>query len=127
MTASVGGTLNSFQRFGAFEAGPRMGLPVWSAGSSPFLGCLRPEGRTPNEEEPRIAEAHLGRRTDSGIPYLAPEIQLLYKAKAGTLAKDDADFEVALPLLGADARRWLLACLERRFPGGHGWVERLLR
>jgi len=69
--------------------------------------------------------ATLGRRTDSGIPYLAPEIQLLCKAKAETLAKDDADFEVALPLLGAEAKRWLLACLGRRFPGGHTWVRRL--
>ena len=116
---------DGLQRFAGSKAGAPARGPVCSAGFSPSVETLRPEGRTPNEEKPRIAEAHLGRRTDSGIPYLAPEIQILYKAKAETLAKDDADFEVALPMLGAEARRWLLACIERRFPGGHRWVERL--
>ena len=67
----------------------------------------------------------IGRRTDDGIPYLAPEVQLLYKARERTLAKDDADFEAAFPLLPPEARKWLLGCLARRFPDGHCWAERL--
>lgn len=67
----------------------------------------------------------IGRRSPAGVPYLAPEVQLLYKAKPQTLEKDQADFEVALPLLAAPACAWLLRCLEKRFPGGHGWVEKL--
>ena len=43
--------------------------------------------------DPRITGpiAALGRTTDSGIPYLSPEIQFLYKARRETLGKDDAD------------------------------------
>ena len=33
----------------------------------------------------------IGRQTEDGLPYLAPEIQLLYKAKAPR-PKDEADF-----------------------------------
>ena len=69
--------------------------------------------------------ARIGRRTPAGVPYLAPEIQLLYKAKAETLDKDRADFDVAVPLLDARARRWLTRCLERRFPEGHAWIDAL--
>ncbi|WP_374208167.1 MULTISPECIES: hypothetical protein [Streptomyces] len=39
-----------------------------------------------------------GRTSPSGIPYLAPEVQLFYKAKA-TRDKDETDFEAVLPLL----------------------------
>lgn len=64
----------------------------------------------------------LGKRTASGIPYLSPEIQLLYKAKAEILDKDKADFEATVPLMSQQARSWLLRCLERRFPDGHEWI-----
>ena len=67
----------------------------------------------------------LGRRTASGIPYLAPEIQLLYKAHSKTLEKDEADFQVAVPLMEDSACTWLLECLEKRFPDGHTWIEEL--
>ena len=67
----------------------------------------------------------IGRQTSSGIPYLAPEIQLLYKAKSETLDKDQADFEVAAPHLTKRASRWLLNCLEKRFPDGHPWIRAL--
>jgi hypothetical protein len=67
----------------------------------------------------------LGRRTASGVPYMAPEIQLLYKAHVKTLEKDEADFRVAVPLMEESACTWLLACLEMRFPDGHAWIEQL--
>lgn len=57
--------------------------------------------------DPRIRRAlcALVWRRD-GIPYLAPEVQLLFKAKAPR-AKDEADFEAALPLLDGVQREWL--------------------
>jgi hypothetical protein len=67
----------------------------------------------------------IGRVTSSGIPFLAPEIQLLYKAKANTVEKDEADFQAVCPLLDSEARDWLRQCLNRRFPGGHPWLDRL--
>lgn len=55
----------------------------------------------------------------SGLPVLAPEIVLLYKAKAPRPA-DEADFRAALPALGRDARGWLAAALAQCHPG-HPW------
>ena len=66
----------------------------------------------------------IGRFTPSGIPYLAPEIQLLYKAKDSTLEKNEADFRAVLPYLAPKARDWLRQCLNRCFPGGHPWLDR---
>lgn len=67
----------------------------------------------------------LGRTTPDGVPHMAPEIQLLYKAKAETIAKDQSDFEAAVPHLTPRAQVWLLARLERRFPDGHNWINSL--
>ena len=67
----------------------------------------------------------LGLRTAAGIPYLRPEIQLLYKAKSATSTKDQVDFDLTVPELSRDAQRWLLQCLERRFAGGHQWADQL--
>jgi len=51
------------------------------------------------------------RQSTDGLPYLAPEIQLLYKSK-DRRQRDDADFAVIEPLLPVDARRWLQDVLE---------------
>ena len=67
----------------------------------------------------------LGLQTPTGIPYLCPHIQLLYKAKQYTLAKDQSDFDLAVPLMAPEEQRWLLSHLERRFPDGHPWIEQL--
>jgi hypothetical protein len=62
-------------------------------------------------------------REPSGIPYLAPEIQLLYKAKYHR-PKDDADFDVAFPLLETRRRAWLAEALARFHPADP-WLARL--
>jgi len=62
--------------------------------------------------------------TGSGIPYLKPEGALLFKAKATTRTKDEADFAVCLPHLDPRARRWLQEALAITHPG-HAWIERL--
>lgn len=61
--------------------------------------------------------------TSDGIPYLMPEIVLLFKAKHDR-PKDHADFEGTLPLLDDQQRTWLGAGLARVHPG-HVWLERL--
>jgi hypothetical protein len=45
-------------------------------------------------------------RTESGIPYLVPEIQLFYMSTSPR-PKDQIDFDAALPLLSAAQRQWL--------------------
>lgn len=58
-------------------------------------------------------------RTGDGIPFLAPEVQLLYKAgsRGGVRPKDQADFDTVLPHLDATRRRWLRNAL----PSEHAW------
>ncbi|WP_246565484.1 nucleotidyltransferase domain-containing protein [Paenibacillus faecis] len=58
-------------------------------------------------------------RTTNGIPYLSPEITLLYKSK-GTRPKDDIDFENTFSQLDFEQRRWLQASL-RMIYGEHPW------
>ena len=63
------------------------------------------------------------RRNGDDIPYLAPELALLFKAKA-TRPKDQADFDDVLPLLAPAQRSWLAGALRRIHPG-HKWLDRL--
>jgi hypothetical protein len=67
--------------------------------------------------------ATLGLRTETGIPFLAPEVQLAYKARAQR-PKDDADFALIGPLLDQDRRAWLVAALNAAHPG-HRWLAQL--
>jgi hypothetical protein len=123
------------------------GLKPWPAGefqSRPFddIWCRRAEGspwvlqlmlldtdgdRWVFKRDPRIHGPieTLGLRTSSGIPYLRPEIQLLYKAKRETLVKDQSDFDLAVPQMPGEAQAWLLSHLEKRFPKGHPWITSL--
>ncbi len=57
------------------------------------------------------------------IPFFAPEIVLLYKAKAAE-AKDEADFATVVPRLEPEGRGWLRQALETAHPG-HPWIRRL--
>jgi aminoglycoside-2''-adenylyltransferase len=61
--------------------------------------------------------------TAAGMPYVAPEIVLLFKAKA-VRPKDELDFERVRPRLTDGAARWLRDALERVHPG-HRWLETL--
>ena len=63
------------------------------------------------------------RRTGDGIPYLAPELQLLMKAK-GRRPKDDADFANVVGTLDDEARAWLRSALGRVHPD-HDWLTEL--
>ena len=59
----------------------------------------------------------------TGLAVLAPEVELLYKAK-GTRPKDRADFDAVLPHLDDPAKAWLLVGLRRLF-ADHEWTSRL--
>jgi hypothetical protein len=62
----------------------------------------------------------LGRVSADGVPYIAPEVALLYKAKAPMRDRDDADFARMLPRLSPSARAWLRGALDIAHPG-HTW------
>jgi hypothetical protein len=57
------------------------------------------------------------------IPYLVPEIQLLYKASR-TRPEDEADFERTAPHLSAHARAWLRRAIASLDPA-HRWLRSL--
>jgi len=63
------------------------------------------------------------RPSASGVPVLAPEIVLLYKAKHRR-AVDEADFRAHAPLLPAAARAWLADALAICHPQ-HAWLAAL--
>jgi len=65
--------------------------------------------------------ADMGLTTDAGIPYLAPEIQLLYKSGTGQ-QKDLDDLTSVLPVLPRQGAEWLLCCLQEQYPTGHPWI-----
>jgi Aminoglycoside-2''-adenylyltransferase len=75
----------------------------------------RPEIRRPLVE--------VVRRDARGIPYLAPETQLLYKARHQR-ERDQGDFDRVQPHLDQQARQWLHDALVRSEPG-HVWIAAL--
>jgi hypothetical protein len=68
--------------------------------------------------------ADIGRRSAEGIPYLAAEICLLYKSPRLNIARSQADFDSAAPLLGEVARRWLRAAVQM-LDTEHAWLSLL--
>lgn len=66
--------------------------------------------------------ASLGVQVD-GVPALAPEVILLFKAKAPR-ERDEMDFANALPALGEKRKEWLREALAAAHPG-HAWLARL--
>jgi hypothetical protein len=52
-----------------------------------------------------------GRRHRDGIPFLAPEVVLLLKARSKA-ERDQRDVQTALPVLSAEQRSWLRDTLE---------------
>jgi hypothetical protein len=70
-----------------------------------------------------LPRASAGGRTAAGIPYVAPQIVLLFKAKA-MRDKDQADFAAVAPRLSDEARAWLTHALRASHPG-HPWIDSL--
>lgn len=63
------------------------------------------------------------RRGQDGIPFLAPALVLLYKAKSPRPC-DERDFEQARGALSRKERRWLKDAIQLVHPG-HEWLGRL--
>lgn len=79
-----------------------------------------------SRRDPRVRRAirELGATSPDGVPYLLPEVQLYYKAQDPRRAKDEADFDAALPVLAGSQRRWLAEAITLTY-GAHAWCERL--
>jgi hypothetical protein len=65
----------------------------------------------------------LGMASGEGVPFLAPDVQLYYKAKAPR-PKDEEDFDTVLPVLTDQQRRWLVDAIKQTY-GPHPWIKRL--
>lgn len=83
-------------------------------------------GEWVSRRDPRVRRSldALGFVTGDGMPVVAPEVQLHYKAK-GPRPKDETDFEAALPVLDAGQRQWLDDALATTYGEGHPWREQL--
>jgi hypothetical protein len=105
---------------------PRSGLWVRRDARGPwqlqFLLAEADGGTWWFRRDPRIRMpvAAIGLRTAEGIPYLTPELVLLFKSRH-LRERDDFDFEAVLPLLDESARARLAAWL----PQGHPWRNRI--
>ena len=75
--------------------------------------------------DPRARLASSSPVSDEGIPYVQPEVALLFKAKAPR-PKDERDFDFVLPYLDRRRREWLRDALNLVHPG-HRWLDRLAR
>ncbi|AJD89624.1 hypothetical protein JMA_03070 [Jeotgalibacillus malaysiensis] len=72
----------------------------------------------------RKAVNDIGLKSESGIPYLKPEIQLLYKGGSSRIReKDLTDLFHVLPEMAPASRCWLQAALLLQFSEGHSWVH----
>jgi hypothetical protein len=65
----------------------------------------------------------IGRVTDDGIPFIRPDVQLLYKSK-DSRAVDESDLIALLPRLDAAQRATLSAWISAADPA-HRWLARL--
>jgi hypothetical protein len=75
------------------------------------------------DETIRLAYSDIIHHTRDGIPYLAPELVLLFKAKHAR-PKDQADFNQTIPHMTATQRETLAQLLARAHPG-HQWLADL--
>lgn len=76
--------------------------------------------------DPRICRplGELVRTGPDGVPYQAPEVGLLFKARSSR-SKDARDLTETWPRLDDDARRWLRSAVERTEPPDHPWLRRI--
>jgi hypothetical protein len=121
----------------AWPAGRWLALPVHevhatTSGGDATLEFLMNEGDALEwrfRKAPTVTRlrAAVERRSPGGLPYLAPELVLLYKALTpARRPTDDADFAAALPALTPEPRYWLASTLGSLAPQ-HPWFGPLLQ
>lgn len=76
------------------------------------------------DERLSMTYPELIRRTPDGIPYVRPDVTLLFKARHSHEEKNEDDFSATLPTLRREERAWLRHALELAHPG-HEWIVRL--
>ncbi len=59
----------------------------------------------------------------NGIPYLSPEICLLYKSTDMEREGYQQDFELAYHAMNSEQREWLKSALSIMYPQGHKWLN----
>ena len=107
--------------------GPRRPASAEEFAADPtMLGFLLEQGdarRWVFRRHPAVARPlhELGAATADGVPFVRPEVALLFKAK-GIRFKDRRDFERVRPHLDGPARAWLASALQQAHPG-HAWIE----
>lgn len=77
------------------------------------------------DESVRLPLGEVGRTGPDGVPYLRPEIVLLFKAKLYR-PKDNEDLRAMQSKLGPRELRWLLDALTNTLPG-HPWLAEIVR
>jgi aminoglycoside-2''-adenylyltransferase len=105
------------QTWGLDRAAYRWRIDVFREPSEGDTWICRRDGRI------RLPYAELIEHTDDGIPYVRPEVVLLFKAKQAR-PKDEGDLAAVLPRLGASRRRLLAGWVELVHPG-HFWLPDL--
>lgn len=75
------------------------------------------------DESVRLPYRDIVHHTQDGIPYLAPELVLLFKAKH-VRRKDQADFDATVPHMTSAQRETLAELLAHVHPG-HPWIADL--
>ncbi|WP_030686940.1 nucleotidyltransferase domain-containing protein [Streptomyces sp. NRRL B-1347] len=75
------------------------------------------------DEKIRLPYSDIIHHTPDGIPYLAPELVLLFKAKHAR-SKDQSDFDASLPHMSPAQRETLAELLDRVHPE-HPWIADL--
>src|SRR5262249_28179296 len=78
------------------------------------------------DERIRLPYSQIIHHTQDSIPYLAPELVLLFKAKLDR-QKDQADFDKTVPHMAQAQRDTLAELLARAHPGHHWLAELRLR
>jgi hypothetical protein len=82
------------------------------------------EGDWVYRREPAVRRRDILLKNEDGIPYLRPEIQLLYKGGASQVREKDLhDFHTMIPFLSVEEKQWLRTSLMKQFPEGHAWLK----
>ncbi|MFE9997480.1 nucleotidyltransferase domain-containing protein [Streptomyces avermitilis] len=78
-----------------------------------------------SRRDPRVRRpiSTLGTTSADGVPFLAPEVQLYYKARTPR-PKDEVDFDAVLPVFTDQQRLWLVDAITKTY-GPHPWIKRL--
>ena len=112
-------------RFEPWPARERLELPrhnVWAEDGLQFLLGEEDAGTWWYRRDPRVRlpVAELGLVTETGVPFVRPDVVLLFKSSAPE-PHDQADLEAVLPALDAEARDLLRGWL----PAGHPWLDEI--